>query len=102
MRATRFGRRTVSAWYTFSDRDGPYHLYQSDFTTNTETKLTDGAGGDTAPQWSHDGKLLSFVRDGRQICIYDPATKQTHVIVRKGTFPPPVRIEPLLHVVAGR
>jgi Tol biopolymer transport system component/C-terminal processing protease CtpA/Prc len=72
-----------------SDRDGPYHLYQYDFTANAETKLTDGAGGDTAPKWSNDGKLLSFVRDGKQICIYDPATKQTRVLVPKGSFPRP-------------
>src|SRR5437899_9871625 len=43
-----------------SDRDGPYHLYEFDFTSNTETRLTDGAGGDTAPQWSNDGTLLGF------------------------------------------
>jgi Tol biopolymer transport system component/C-terminal processing protease CtpA/Prc len=72
-----------------SDRDGPYHLYQYDFTANAETKLTDGAGGDTAPQWSNDGKLLSFVRDGKEICIYDPATKKTRVLVSKGSFPRP-------------
>jgi Tol biopolymer transport system component/C-terminal processing protease CtpA/Prc len=72
-----------------SDRDGPYHLYQYDFAASTETKLTDGAGGDTAPQWSNDGKLLSFVRDGKQICIYDPAAKQTRVLVPKGSFPRP-------------
>jgi Tol biopolymer transport system component/C-terminal processing protease CtpA/Prc len=72
-----------------SDRDGPYHLYQYDFTANSETKLTDGAGGDTAPQWSNDGKLLSFVRDGKQICVYDPAAKQTRVVVPKGRFPRP-------------
>jgi len=72
-----------------SDRDGPYHLYQFDFTNSTETRLTDGAGGDTAPLWSNDGKLLSFVRGGQQICIYDPATKQTRVLVSKGSFPRP-------------
>jgi Tol biopolymer transport system component/C-terminal processing protease CtpA/Prc len=72
-----------------SDRGGPYHLYQYDFTATAESRLTDGSGGDTAPEWSNDGKLLSFVRDGKQICVYDPATKQMRVLVSKGSFPRP-------------
>ena len=71
-----------------SDRDGSYRLYLYDFGTSTESRLTDGAGGDTAPDWSPDGKLLGFVRDGRQLCVYDLASKQTRVLA-KGHFPRP-------------
>jgi Tol biopolymer transport system component/C-terminal processing protease CtpA/Prc len=97
MRVTRsVAAESELAWSTdskrlvyVSDRDGPYHLHQYDFTTNAETRLTDGPGGDTAPQWSNDGKLLMFVRGGTQICVYDAATKQTRVVVSKGSYPRP-------------
>ena len=70
-----------------SDRDGTYHLYLYDFSTSSESRLTDGPG-DTAPVWSPDGKLLAFVRDGKQLCVYDGASRQTRVLA-SGHFPRP-------------
>ena len=70
-----------------SDRDGAYHLYQYEFSTGAESRLTSG-GGETAPVWSGDGKLLAFVQDGKQLCVYDTAAKQVRVLAT-GHFPRP-------------
>ncbi len=71
-----------------SDRDGAYHLYLHDFANRTETRLTSDAGAETAPVWSGDGKLLGFVRDGKQLCVYDVASKQVRTLA-SGHFPRP-------------
>ena len=71
-----------------SDRDGAYHLYLYDFASSTETRLTSDAGAETAPVWSGDGKLLGFVRDGKQLCVYDVAAKQVRTLA-SGRFPRP-------------
>jgi Tol biopolymer transport system component len=71
-----------------SDRDGTYHLYLHDFANGAETRLTSDAGAETAPVWSGDGKLLGFVRDGKQLCVYDVASKQARTLA-SGHFPRP-------------
>jgi Tol biopolymer transport system component/C-terminal processing protease CtpA/Prc len=71
-----------------SDRDGAYRLYLHDLAGNTEARLTTGAGAETAPLWSGDGKLLAFVRDGKQLCVYDAATRQVRTLA-DGRFPRP-------------
>ncbi len=68
-----------------SDRDGAYHLYLYDFGTNSEARITDDPSGETAPRWSPDGKLISFVRGGKQICVYDPEKKQARQLA-SGVF----------------
>jgi tricorn protease len=77
-----------------SDRDGNYHLYQYDFVAGAETQLTHDSQGDDSPIWSPDGKLLAFVRGGRQLVIYDPATKQERMIATGYFDKPPVRGAP--------
>jgi tricorn protease len=59
-----------------SDRDGNYAIYQYDFVTNAETKLIGTAAGESGTTWSPDGKLHAFVRGGKELMVYDPATKQ--------------------------
>jgi Tol biopolymer transport system component/C-terminal processing protease CtpA/Prc len=71
-----------------SDRDGGYRLYIYDFSTNREERLTSGAGSETAPLWSPDGKLLAFIRDSKQLSVYDPVIKQVRVLAT-GHFPSP-------------
>jgi Tol biopolymer transport system component len=59
-----------------SDRGGAYHLYLYDFSNSSETQITRDPAGETGPRWSPDGKLISFVRGGKDIVVYDLATKQ--------------------------
>jgi Tol biopolymer transport system component/C-terminal processing protease CtpA/Prc len=59
-----------------SSRDGNYHLYLHDFGGSTEVRVTGDAGAETAPLWSPDGKLLAFVRNAKELCVYDMASKQ--------------------------
>ncbi|MBP6822650.1 MAG: PD40 domain-containing protein, partial [Acidobacteria bacterium] len=59
-----------------SERDGAPHLFLFDFTTNTETQLTNSAGADAVPRFSPDGKLIAFVRDGSELRAYETESKQ--------------------------
>jgi Tol biopolymer transport system component len=72
-----------------SDRDGNYHIYMFDFSTAQETRLTDDALGETAPLWSGDGKLIAFVRGGKQLCVYDTATRQVRTLAHAPFAKPP-------------
>jgi tricorn protease len=63
-----------------SERNGIGHLYLFDFTSSTETQLTNAAKGDAAPRVSPDGKLLAFVRDGTELRAYDFASKQERTL----------------------
>ncbi len=71
-----------------SDRDGVYHLYEHDFGTGAETRLTSDPQGESSPLWSPDGKLLAFVRGGKKLMVYDPATRQERQLV-EGYFARP-------------
>lgn len=59
-----------------SERDGSPHLFLFDFTNNTETQLTNGAAADAVPRFSPDGKLIAFVRDGKELRVYETESKQ--------------------------
>lgn len=61
-------------------RDGSEHLYLYDFNHGKETQLTDGAGEDTAPAFSPDGKSLAFLRDGRELELLDLASKRLRTL----------------------
>src|SRR6185436_11199336 len=41
-----------------------------------------GAGADSAPMFSPDGAMLTFVRDGKELRVYDIAAKQSHVVAK--------------------
>jgi Tol biopolymer transport system component/C-terminal processing protease CtpA/Prc len=63
-----------------SERDDVQHLFLYDFTTSTETQLTNDAKGDDAPRFSPDGKMLMFVRDDKSLVVMDIASKQERVV----------------------
>lgn len=66
-----------------SERDGVAHLYQYDFITTKESRLTNSALDDVSPLLSPNGKLLSYIRNGQELHVMDLATK-TDVTVAKG------------------
>lgn len=73
-----------------SDRDGNYHVYLYDFTTRQEKRIGSDAMGETAPLWSGDGKMLAWVRGGKQLCVYDTATEQVRVLATATFAKPPM------------
>ncbi len=60
-----------------SDRDRAANLYAYDFATGQETALTTGPARSMAPVLSPDGKVLAYVRDGKEVRVmtFDPAGK---------------------------
>lgn len=59
---------------------GENALFQYDFATQTETRLTNGKNNDAAAIFSQDGKSLAFVRNARQLVVYDFERKQEREI----------------------
>ena len=68
-----------------SSREGSYQVYIYDFGTSAETRITAGDAPANAPAWSGDGKMLSFLRGGTELCVYDMDSRQTSVLA-KGHF----------------
>ncbi len=74
-----------------SERDGAAQIFLYDFGTNTETRLTDGAGGgDATPRFSPDGKWLAFERGARELRVLNLDTKQEKVLATGGLERPPL------------
>jgi tricorn protease len=71
-----------------SDRDGVAHLYQYNFLTSTETRLTNDKEDDGSPLFSNDGKTLAFVRNGQELRAFDIASKKEKLLT-KGFFDRP-------------
>ena len=69
-----------------SDRNGVAQLFLYDFTTQQETRLTNGAVPDYAPAFSRDGRSLAFLRGGRELRVIDLGAK-TERLLATGTFP---------------
>lgn len=59
-----------------SERNGTPHLFTYDFTTSSETQLTNSALWDSAPVMAPDGKSVAFVRDGKELRVLDLSSKQ--------------------------
>ncbi len=63
-----------------SGRDGDAQLFLYDFANDRETQLTQSKGNDTNPVFSPDGGFIAFERDGREVRIYDIASKQERLL----------------------
>jgi len=72
-----------------SERNGNGQLFLFDFTTNTETQLTSDKLTDAAPKFSPDGKSLAFVRDRKELRLYDLAAKQERAVANGYLNPSP-------------
>src|SRR6185437_14878045 len=68
-----------------SSRDGPAHIYLYDFTTRTETRLTNGV----EPTWSPDGRTLAFARGAKQLVVLDLASKRERTLATGELDRPP-------------
>lgn len=72
-----------------SERDGIMSIYQYDFATETETRLTKN-GSDALPVYSPDGKFIAFIRNGRALFVFDVNTKQERELCKVFTDSPPL------------
>jgi tricorn protease len=65
-----------------SERDGVSHVFAYDFTSNKETQLTNTPLGDTSLRVSPDGKLVAFVRDGKDLRVIDITSKDERSLAK--------------------
>lgn len=72
-----------------SERDGVMSIYQYDFATETEIRLTK-TGDDSLPIFSPDGKYLSFIRNARSLFVYDLNAKKERELCKLFTDVPPL------------
>jgi Tol biopolymer transport system component len=73
-----------------SDREGAFNIYLYDFTANTESALTQGAGNNYSPSFSPDGRTLAFIRDGRELRALDLETRQERLLATGYLERPPM------------
>ncbi len=72
-----------------SERNEKMQLFQYDFTTLTETQLTQN-GNDYSPSFSPDGKSMAFIRNGRSLMVYDMAAKNEREVCKFYADSPPL------------
>ena len=72
-----------------SERSGKHSIYEYDFASETETRIT-SAGEDYSPVYSGDGKYIAFVRNAREIWIYDREKKSERKLAKTYTDRPPL------------
>lgn len=70
-----------SLLYT-STRHGVANLFQYDFSTNSETRLTDSSLDDGSPVVAPDGLSVAFVRNGQELHVLDLFTKKDRVLYK--------------------
>ena len=65
-----------------SDREEVSHIYEYNFITNKETKLTGDGKDDWTPVYSPDGKALVFVRDNKELRVLDRVTGKETLLAK--------------------
>jgi tricorn protease len=86
-----------------SDRDGPWHVYVYDFVTREERRLAGGPNTDIQPAFSPDGRSIAFLRDAKELHVYD-LTANADRTVATGRFdrPPFLSEEPFAFAPDGK
>lgn len=72
-----------------SERSGKHLLYEYDFGSEKETILTK-IGNDYSPVYSSDGKHIAFIRNAREIWLYDIEKKTERKLANTFTDLPPL------------
>ncbi len=72
-----------------SDRRDAAHLYQYNFITAKEVQLTHASEDDGAPLFSPNGKMISFVRNGKELRVLNLETHQEKVLAKGYLGRPP-------------
>lgn len=72
-----------------SDRNEAANLYQYNFITAKEARLTNGSEDDGAPVFSPDGKLISFIRNGKELRVLNLASRQEKIVAKGYLGRPP-------------
>lgn len=72
-----------------SERNGKYQLFEYDFTSEKETQITNN-GNDYSAIYSTDGKYIAFIRNGREIWLYDIEKKIERKLANTYTDLPPL------------
>ena len=73
-----------------SERSGAMNIFQYDFASETEAQITRGANTDALPIYSPDGNYIAFIRNGRQMFVYDVNKNQEREICEFYTDSPPL------------
>ncbi|GAB3951373.1 S41 family peptidase [Spirosoma harenae] len=72
-----------------STRNGTANLYQYDFSSQTETQLTNGQQDDASPVVSPDGQSVAFLRNGLELKILELSTKKDRTVYKGYLGRPP-------------
>ncbi len=72
-----------------STRHGMASLFQYDFSTHAETRLTDSPLDDSSPVVSPDGQSVAFLRNGQELRVMELATKKDRVLYKGYLGRPP-------------
>lgn len=65
-----------------SSRNGSFQVFLYDFTTQTETQITNSTLSDAHLRFSPDGKQLAFVRNGKELMLYDLEGKKERSLAK--------------------
>ncbi|NNE65734.1 MAG: peptidase S41 [Pyrinomonadaceae bacterium] len=72
-----------------SERNGRHELFEYEFSTKTETRLTSG-NEDYNAVYSGDGKFISFIRNARSIMLFDTEKRTFRKLADLFTDLPPI------------
>lgn len=78
----------------YRSEQGPSSQIQVfDFKTRKAMAVTSGAGIHSLPRWSPDGKSIAYLRNGKELVVWEEASKQARVVARGGFSLPPLDVQ---------